>query len=38
MAQHHTQREAQPQRSDLTGDHAVGDAGQIVLALLFAGT
>ena len=29
---------AQPQRSDLTGEHTVGDAGQIVLALLFAGT
>ena len=38
MAQHHTQREAQPQRSDLTGEHAVGDAGQMVLACLFAGT
>ena len=37
MAQHHTQREAQPQRSDLTGEHAVGDAGQMVLACLFAG-
>jgi hypothetical protein len=38
MAQQHTQRKAQQQRSDLTGEHAVGDAGQIVLACLFAAT
>ena len=38
MAQQHTQRKTQQQRSDLTGEHAVGDAGQIVLACLFAAT
>ena len=36
MLYHHTQRKAQQQRDDLTGEHAVGDAGQIVLACLFA--
>jgi protein-S-isoprenylcysteine O-methyltransferase Ste14 len=31
MTQQHT-----PRRNDLTGEHTVGDAGQLVLALLFA--
>ncbi len=38
MTQQLTQNKAQQQRSDLTGEHAVGDAGQIVLACLFAAT
>ncbi len=38
MTHQHTQRKAQQQRDDLTGEHAVGDAGQIVLACLFAAT
>ncbi len=38
MAQQHTRRKAQQQRSDLTGEHTVGDAGQIVVACLFAAT
>ena len=38
MTPQHTQRRAQQQRDDLTGEHAVGDAGQIVLACLFAVT
>jgi len=38
MTQQHTCRKAQQQRDDLTGEHAVGDAGQIVLACLFAAT
>jgi protein-S-isoprenylcysteine O-methyltransferase Ste14 len=38
MSHHHTQRKAQRQRDDLTGEHAVGDAGQIVVACLFAAT
>ena len=38
MAQQHTQKKAQQQRDDLTGEHAVGDTGQIVLACLFAVT
>jgi protein-S-isoprenylcysteine O-methyltransferase Ste14 len=33
-----TNREEQKQRDDLTGEHAVGDAGQIILACLFAAT
>jgi len=36
MPHHHTQRKAEQQRDDLTGEHAVGDVGQIVLACLFA--
>ena len=36
MAHKHTHKRAQQQRDDLTGEHALGDAGQIVLALLFA--
>ena len=36
MAHQHTQKKAQQQRDHLTGEHAVGDAGQIVLACLFA--
>jgi len=38
MVQKHTQRKVQQQRSDLTGEHSVGDVGQIVLACLFAAT
>jgi len=38
MPHKHTQKKAQQQREDLTGEHAVGDAGQIVLACLFAAT
>jgi len=38
MAQRHTQKTAQQQRDDLAGEHTVGDAGQIVLACLFAAT
>ena len=38
MARKQTNREAQKQRDDLTGEHAVGDAGQIILACLFAAT
>lgn len=38
MLYHHTQRKAEQQRDDLTGEHAVSDAGQIVLACLFAAT
>jgi protein-S-isoprenylcysteine O-methyltransferase Ste14 len=35
MANHHSQKKAQQQRDDLTGEHAIGDAGQIVLTCLF---
>ena len=38
MAHQHTQKKAEQQRDDLTGEHAVGDVGQIVLACLFAAT
>jgi len=38
MPHHHTQRKAQQQRDDLTGEHTVSDAGQAVLACLFAAT
>jgi protein-S-isoprenylcysteine O-methyltransferase Ste14 len=38
MPHHHTQRKAEQQRDDLTGEHAVGDTGQAVLACLFAAT
>lgn len=38
MVPKHTHREEQKQRNDLTGEHAVGDAGQLVLACLFAAT
>jgi len=38
MARQHTQRKAHQQRSDLAGEHAVGDAGQLALACLFAVT
>jgi len=37
MTHHHTQKKAQ-QRDDLTGEHAVSDVGQMVLACLFAVT
>ncbi len=36
MANHHSQKKAQQQRDDLTGEHAIGNAGQIVLGCLFA--
>jgi len=35
MTHHHRQKKA-PERDDLTGEHAVSDVGQIVLACLFA--
>ena len=38
MAHKHTQKKAQQQHYDLTGEHAVSDAGQVVLACLFAAT
>ena len=38
MAHQHTQRKARQQRDDLAGEHAFADAGQIVLACLFAAT
>ena len=38
MARKQTHREEHKQRDDLTGEHRVGDAGQIVLACLFAAT
>ncbi len=38
MAQQHVRKEPQHHRSDLAGEHAVGDAGQLVLACLFAAT
>jgi protein-S-isoprenylcysteine O-methyltransferase Ste14 len=36
MTHHHTQMNAQQERNDLTGEHTVGDIGQIVLGCLFA--
>ncbi len=38
MVGKHTQEKASQQRHDLTGEHAIGDTGQIVLACLFAAT
>ena len=38
MAHQHGQKRAHHQRDDLAGEHAVGDAGQLVLACLFAAT
>jgi len=38
MARQHSHRQAQQQRDDLTGEHALTDAGQMVLACLFATT
>jgi protein-S-isoprenylcysteine O-methyltransferase Ste14 len=38
MGHKHTQREARQHRDDLTGEHAFGDAGQAILACLFAAT
>ncbi len=35
MAHHHTKKKSHHDREDLTGEHALGDAGQIVLAILF---
>jgi protein-S-isoprenylcysteine O-methyltransferase Ste14 len=37
MSRKKTYREQQRDRDDLVGEHAVGDAGQIILACLFAG-
>ncbi len=36
MAHKHTQNKTHQQRDDLTGEYFAGDAGQIILALLFA--
>lgn len=38
MAQGHKDRKGGKQRADLTGEHALGDFGQLVLACLFAAT
>jgi len=38
MVHQHTQKEGRKHWHDLTGEHAVGDVGQIVLACLFAAT
>ncbi len=38
MVHQYTQKKIHQQRDDLTGEHVVGDAGQIVLACLFAAT
>ena len=36
MTHQHTKRKEHQNRDDLTGEHAVGDAGQLILAILFA--
>ena len=36
MPHQHTARETHAHRDDLTGEHALGDAGQLLLAVLFA--
>ena len=38
MAHGHKHRKGYEQRADLTGEHALGDIGQLVLACLFAAT
>jgi protein-S-isoprenylcysteine O-methyltransferase Ste14 len=38
MVKKHTYREEQKKRDDLTGEHTVGDAGQMVMACLFTVT
>ena len=38
MAQQRTHKKSHQQRDDLTGEHAVGDAGQLALAVLFVVT
>ncbi len=38
MAHQHDQKKAHQQRDDLSGEHGLGDAGQLVLACLFAAT
>jgi len=38
MVRKHTHKKAPQQRHDLTGEHAIGDTGQIVLACLFTAT
>lgn len=35
MTHHHTKKKSHHDRKDLTGEHTLGDAGQIVLAILF---
>lgn len=35
MTHHHTKKKSHHERDDLTGEHTLGDAGQIVLAILF---
>jgi protein-S-isoprenylcysteine O-methyltransferase Ste14 len=35
MALRHVHKDPWPQQSDLTGEHAVGDVGQLILACLF---
>jgi protein-S-isoprenylcysteine O-methyltransferase Ste14 len=38
MARNRTYKKAQQKRDDLTGEHSGGDAGQVILACLFAAT
>ena len=38
MAQHQVQKQPPQQRDDLSGEHPLGDAGQLVLACLFIST
>jgi len=38
MSHHHTRKKEEQQRDDLTGEHTISDAGQIVMACLFAAT
>jgi hypothetical protein len=35
MERHQTTKEPPRHRDDLTGEHAIGDIGQLVLAILF---
>ena len=35
MTHHHTKKKTHHNREDLTGEHALGDAGQMVIAILF---
>ena len=35
MTHHHTKKKSLHDREDLTGEHALGDTGQIVIAILF---
>lgn len=36
MTEHHELKESHGQRRDLTGEHKLGDVGQLILAILFA--